>query len=701
MKKKIMAMLAATLFCATSYLSCAATTVAADSKDENSSSATTLFMGDVNDDGSFNVADVVLFQKWLLGVPDAELINWRASDFCWDNRLNVFDLALMKRALLEKMNIDPNDDPEIYELLFGYNNESYGKPLPDQRLALKCKSYCELGETLKIDVAMGDTYSYHQQYSGYPTYDTLGHAEYGAYACDIGNYSKIENKKLTINGESSEYKKVYTKEEMESLDISGKFDDYGSYHHETAEIDFSNFTIGDSGSIVFYFHWVYDEENPDNPSSNISGMSKIVGYYVGEKGVVIGAGAEDAKSRYQSLFGSIPDEINEDEELQFGYNDENSSKPLPTQRLALKCKPYCDLGDTLKVDVAIGDTYSYHQEFGGYPTYDTLGHAEYGAYACDVGNYSKIENEKLTINGENSEYKKIYTKEEMESLDISGKFDDYDSYHHETAEIDFSNFSIGDSGSILFYFHWVYDEENPYNPSSKISGMSKIVGYYVGEKGVVIGAGAEDAKLRYRAIFGSLSDEDNEDEKIQFGYYDENYSKPLPTQRIAVQCKPSCDLDETLKIDVAMGDMYSYQQEHGGYPTYDTLGHAEYGIYACDAGTYKKVENEKLIINGEAAEYKKIYSEEELGSLDISDKVADYEAYHHETAEIDFSNFEIGDSGSIVFYFQWEYDEENPYNPSSNISGMSMIIGYYVGEKGVAIGAGAEDAQLRYQSIFG
>ena len=101
------------------------------------------------------------------------------------------------------------------------------------------------------------------------------------------------------------------------------------------------------------------------------------------------------------------------------------------------------------------------------------------------GETSKIENEKLTINGASSEYKKIY-----ESLDISGKFDNYNSYHHETAEIDFSNFSIGDSGSIRFYFHWVYDEENPYNPSSNISGMSRIVGYYVGEKGVVIGAGS-------------------------------------------------------------------------------------------------------------------------------------------------------------------------------------------------------------------
>jgi len=55
--------------------------------------------GDVNDDGSFNIADVVLFQKWLLAAPNTELPNWKAADFCDDDRLNVFDLCLMKRAL--------------------------------------------------------------------------------------------------------------------------------------------------------------------------------------------------------------------------------------------------------------------------------------------------------------------------------------------------------------------------------------------------------------------------------------------------------------------------------------------------------------------------------------------------------------------------------------------------------------------------
>lgn len=60
-------------------------------------------MGDVNNDGEFNVADVVLLQKWLLAVPDTHLANWKAVDFCNDNKLNVFDLCLMKRELIERM----------------------------------------------------------------------------------------------------------------------------------------------------------------------------------------------------------------------------------------------------------------------------------------------------------------------------------------------------------------------------------------------------------------------------------------------------------------------------------------------------------------------------------------------------------------------------------------------------------------------
>ena len=61
--------------------------------------------GDINDDDEFNVADLVLLQKWLLGSADAKLINWKAADFCNDNVLNVFDLCLMRKALIQPINI--------------------------------------------------------------------------------------------------------------------------------------------------------------------------------------------------------------------------------------------------------------------------------------------------------------------------------------------------------------------------------------------------------------------------------------------------------------------------------------------------------------------------------------------------------------------------------------------------------------------
>ncbi len=58
--------------------------------------------GDVNADGEFSVADVVLLQKWLLAVPDIELADWRSADLYEDGKLNVFDLCMMKYELINE-----------------------------------------------------------------------------------------------------------------------------------------------------------------------------------------------------------------------------------------------------------------------------------------------------------------------------------------------------------------------------------------------------------------------------------------------------------------------------------------------------------------------------------------------------------------------------------------------------------------------
>ena len=57
--------------------------------------------GDVNGDGDFGVADILHVQKWMLGRPNTRLANWKAVDFYPDGIIDVFDLALMKRVLLD------------------------------------------------------------------------------------------------------------------------------------------------------------------------------------------------------------------------------------------------------------------------------------------------------------------------------------------------------------------------------------------------------------------------------------------------------------------------------------------------------------------------------------------------------------------------------------------------------------------------
>lgn len=57
--------------------------------------------GDVNNDGIFNIADVLLLQRWLLGMPDTILENWEDGDLCSDGILNIFDLCIMKKMLIQ------------------------------------------------------------------------------------------------------------------------------------------------------------------------------------------------------------------------------------------------------------------------------------------------------------------------------------------------------------------------------------------------------------------------------------------------------------------------------------------------------------------------------------------------------------------------------------------------------------------------
>ncbi|MDE5569197.1 MAG: leucine-rich repeat protein [Ruminococcus sp.] len=57
--------------------------------------------GDVNADGEFNIADIVVMQGYLLAVPNFKLDNWQGGDFYKDNRIDIFDLCFMKHELIK------------------------------------------------------------------------------------------------------------------------------------------------------------------------------------------------------------------------------------------------------------------------------------------------------------------------------------------------------------------------------------------------------------------------------------------------------------------------------------------------------------------------------------------------------------------------------------------------------------------------
>lgn len=292
MKKKIMSMLISAMCLATTTLNSVNVVSAADEEAD-----VPITMGDVNDDDSFNVADVVLLQKWLLGVPNTDLSNWRAADFYDDQMLNVVDLCLMKRALIEKLNGSPElDDPEIREILFGYPdpNSSVSAPMSAIRTALKCKAFCPSDKVLSVDVARRGIYR-PQGYEGSTfLYD---------YSISLYEYGNMLNdERLIVNDNEGGYSKEYTGEERDIFNVGKEYDDIENYHHETVSLDFRNYPSGSSGSIMFMFKAVFLNEDgtlPEHPST--SGGGQILYFYVGEDGVGISnTSVEDAEQSYQT-----------------------------------------------------------------------------------------------------------------------------------------------------------------------------------------------------------------------------------------------------------------------------------------------------------------------------------------------------------------------------------------------------------------
>ena len=184
-------------------------------------------------------------------------------------------------------------------------------------------------------------------------------------------------------------------------------------------------------------------------------------------------------------------------EIKFGYKDDNGgqSSPSTSKRIVMKCLSFCELGKALSVDVAMADG-SFRPINDDSPI-DYV----YEVYVCNPLNFQNIEDDKILINGNRKEYRREYLKEEFEFFDINGQYDDYDLYHHELTEIDFSCYEQGDSGCIKFSF-MKRNTKNPLHPT--FMGAIQFMYFYVGEQGTSISnLSIEDAISNYQTVTSS------------------------------------------------------------------------------------------------------------------------------------------------------------------------------------------------------
>ena len=112
MKKLPVALISAAML-----FSCASLTAIADVQPESVE-----VQGDIDGDGIFSISDVVLFQKRLLYASDTELINLQTADFCQDGKIDVFDLCMMKKELIEQTKPKLSENRYDYSLLEKYDN---------------------------------------------------------------------------------------------------------------------------------------------------------------------------------------------------------------------------------------------------------------------------------------------------------------------------------------------------------------------------------------------------------------------------------------------------------------------------------------------------------------------------------------------------------------------------------------------------
>ena len=151
--------------------------------------------GDVNSDGVFDQADVVLMQKWLLSDPGAVPADRKAGDMNADGRLNAADLTLMKRELNAQSSKTPDDPPKTayqYDPAKQYHEypQSFKNAIPQAGTVVK-EYYTGINGENALNVYLPYGYDPNKQYNVFYFMHGMGDSENSLFYYDNGEAVRL------------------------------------------------------------------------------------------------------------------------------------------------------------------------------------------------------------------------------------------------------------------------------------------------------------------------------------------------------------------------------------------------------------------------------------------------------------------------------------------------------------------------------
>lgn len=186
--------------------------------------------GDINFDGEFGIADVVTMQKWMLGDKNVAIYDWRVADLYPDNKLDVFDVCLMKEKLLSDSSNNKNFTSLEFEITENVENVDFSQYNRNYGL-MGGKEYYGMGYSAVKDEEGNEVKpEYYVLYTitAYPDY-----ADGGQYVTRIEiTDSNVMVYGLTVNSTIEEYDAVFSE-----MGYTTEVKEVGEYRYFTAKND--------------------------------------------------------------------------------------------------------------------------------------------------------------------------------------------------------------------------------------------------------------------------------------------------------------------------------------------------------------------------------------------------------------------------------------------------------------------------------